>query len=167
MVVHCFKSTGQAVAPIPPDMKETVMEESSRAGLADDSRGVISVVLLGEDYHVVVDLNDNWGESEFTLTLNTAQHTMTQSSSHGGVEPSTNVQEAPTPAGQNWPQRSLPMWQWQKFDSAASTGPKPVSMWDTAEYTNDMTKAYCVLQNGCGPLAGRNRKLTSSLSSFR
>ena len=67
MVVHCFKSTGQAVAPIPPDMEETVIEEIvKRAGLADNSRGVISVVLLGKDYQVVVDLNHNWGESEFT-----------------------------------------------------------------------------------------------------
>ena len=88
MVVHCFKSTGQAVAPIPPDMEETVIEEIvKRAGLADNSRGVISVVLLGKDYHVVVDLNHNWGESEFTLTLKKGKQTATTPSSHGGVEP--------------------------------------------------------------------------------
>ena len=73
MVVHCFKSTGRAEAPIPPDMEETVIEEIvKRAGLADNVRGVMSVVLLGKDYHVVVDLNENWGESDFVLTLKRA-----------------------------------------------------------------------------------------------
>ena len=85
MVIYCFKSMGRAEAPIPPDMEETVIEEIvTRAGLADKFKGVISVVLLGKDYHVVVDLNHNWGESEFILTLKKGKHTATIPSSHGG-----------------------------------------------------------------------------------
>ena len=85
MVIHCFKSMGRAEAPIPPDMEETVIEEIvKRAGLADKFKGVISVVLLGKDYHVVVDQSHNWGESEFTLTLKKGRQTATKPSSHGG-----------------------------------------------------------------------------------
>ena len=76
MVVHYFKSMGRAEAPIPPDMEEAVIEEIvKRAGLADQSKGVMSVVLLGKDYDVVVDQTANWGESEFTLTLKKGRQT--------------------------------------------------------------------------------------------
>jgi hypothetical protein len=84
-VVHYFGSVGRAEAPVPQDLKQAVVEEIvKRAGLADKSRGTMPISLLGKDYDVVVDQRDNWGESEFTLTLKKSRQGTARLSFQGG-----------------------------------------------------------------------------------
>jgi len=85
MVVHYFGSMGRTEAPIPHNQEQAVIEEIvKRAGLADKSRGTMPISLLGKDYDVVDDQRDNWGESEFTLTLKKSRQGTARLSFQGG-----------------------------------------------------------------------------------
>ena len=85
MVVHYFGSMGRTEAPIPHNQEQAVIEEIvKRAGLASNPRGLMRLVLRGKDYDVVVDKRDNWGESEFTLTLKKSRKGTVKPASYAG-----------------------------------------------------------------------------------
>jgi hypothetical protein len=70
MVVHYFGCRGQAEGPIPKEVEQAVLEEIvSRAGLAHSPRGEMQINLAGNDYKVIVDQRDDFGESAFNLLL--------------------------------------------------------------------------------------------------
>jgi hypothetical protein len=70
MVVHYFGSRGQAEAAIPKDVEQALVDEIiDRAGLAPSPRGEMQINLAGNDYKVVVDERDDFGEPAFNLLL--------------------------------------------------------------------------------------------------
>ena len=70
MVVHYFGSRGLAEGPIPKEVEQAVLEEIvSRAGLVDKPRGEMRLSLAGNDYKVIVDERESFGESAFNLLL--------------------------------------------------------------------------------------------------
>ncbi len=85
MVVHYFGSMGRTEAAIPHNLEQAVIEKIvKRAGLASNPRGLMRLVLRRKDYDVVVDKRDNWGESEFTLTLKKSRQGAVKPASFGG-----------------------------------------------------------------------------------
>jgi hypothetical protein len=70
MVVHYFGNRGQAEGPIPKEVEQTLVDELiTRAGLAHSPRGEMQINLAGNNYKVIVDERDNFGESAFNLLL--------------------------------------------------------------------------------------------------
>ena len=116
MVVHYFGSMGRTEAPIPHNLEQAVIEEIvKRAGLASNPRGLMRLVLRGKDYDVVVDKRENWGESEFTLTLKKSRQGAVKPASYGGScgfgIATDNIPRGKTTirSAEGWTQRSLPL----------------------------------------------------------
>ena len=69
-VVHYFGSTGQAEGSIPKALEQALVDEIiDRSGLAHSPRGEMQINLAGDDYKVIVDQRDDFGESAFNLLL--------------------------------------------------------------------------------------------------
>ena len=61
---------GIGAGSIPKNLQQAVIEEIVKgAGLERKSRRKIAVTLLGDEYEVVVEEYDSFGESAFNLTL--------------------------------------------------------------------------------------------------
>jgi hypothetical protein len=69
-VFHQAGPVGLGAGRIADDLQQAVVEELvKRAGLFRKSRGRMQVSLLGEEYEVVVEEYDSFGESAYSLTL--------------------------------------------------------------------------------------------------
>ena len=69
-MVNYFKSLGRVEGRVPPRPGAgRRRRDRQEDGLADKFKGTMQLPILGNDYEVVVDQRDNWGESGFTLTL--------------------------------------------------------------------------------------------------
>jgi hypothetical protein len=70
MVFHNVGSVGLGASRIPQALQQAMISELvRRAGLSRKSRGKMQVCLLGQDYEVVVEEYDSFGESVYNLTL--------------------------------------------------------------------------------------------------
>ncbi len=70
MVFHQSGPLGLGASRIAYELRQAVIEELvKRAGLSRKSRGKMQVNLLGNDYEVVVEEYDNFGESAYNLVL--------------------------------------------------------------------------------------------------
>ena len=124
MVVHYFGSMGRTEAAIPHNLEQAVIEKIvKRAGLASNPRGLMRLVLRRKDYDVVVDKRDNWGESEFTLTLKKSRQGAVKPASFGGrsvleSQPTTDPRGRATIwSAEGWTQRSVPLRQWEEVQT--------------------------------------------------
>lgn len=70
LVFYQHGQMGLGAGSIPPELQEAVLGEIvQRARLERRPKGKMQAALLGDDYDVLVEQYDSFGESAFTLTL--------------------------------------------------------------------------------------------------
>lgn len=71
LAVYLMKGgTGVGGHPFPDELETAVVEELvRRAGLNRNNKGNMRLTLLGQEYEVLVEERDSFGESAFTLQL--------------------------------------------------------------------------------------------------
>lgn len=76
LVFYQRGQVGLGAGSIPEDLQQAVIEEIvKRCRLERKSRGKMPVTLLGDEYEVLVEEYDSFGESAFNLTLKKAKKT--------------------------------------------------------------------------------------------
>lgn len=69
-VVQYCGNSGLELGPIPKELEQALVDEIiDRSGLAHSPRGEMQINLAGNDYKVIVDQRDDFGESAFNFLL--------------------------------------------------------------------------------------------------